>query len=147
MYFRLFPFMILGGGLEELGWRGVAQPEMERGINRPAAAVLVGLIWSLWHLPLFYLPGVGKFGTSFFPFALEIVGTALILAWLYGQTQSILLCILFHAGLNAVACLGLWRPAGRGWLSVFDAGFAILAGTLLLALPAVKPGGFARRQL
>ncbi len=60
MIVPLFLIMIAGGGLEELGWRGVAQPEMERTLRRLAAAVLVGLIWALWHLPLFFLSGVGQ---------------------------------------------------------------------------------------
>ncbi|MGA3137034.1 MAG: type II CAAX endopeptidase family protein [Terracidiphilus sp.] len=138
MFFPLFLVMILGGGLEELGWRGVAQPEMEQGIGRPAAAVLVGLIWSLWHLPLFFLPGVGQYGTNFLSFLIGVVGNALILAWLYGRTQSILLCILFHAGLNTVAALGLAISSGRSGPALLEACFKVLIGALLLfAFPGV----------
>ncbi|MGA2084680.1 MAG: type II CAAX endopeptidase family protein [Terracidiphilus sp.] len=132
MFFPLFLVMILGGGLEELGWRGVAQPEMEQGIGRPAAAVLVGLIWSLWHLPLFFLPGQLQYRTNFPVFVVSVVGSALILAWLYGRTQSILLCILFHAGLNTVAALGLALPSGRSGPALLEACFKLLIGALLL---------------
>lgn len=139
MFFPLFLVMILGGGLEELGWRGVAQPQMEQGIGRPAAAVLVGLIWSLWHLPLFFLPGVGQYGTNFFSFLIGVVGSALILAWLNGRTQSILLCILFHAGLNTVAALGLAIPSGRSGPALLEACFKVLIGALLLfVFPGVR---------
>jgi membrane protease YdiL (CAAX protease family) len=138
MFFALFPVMILGGGLEELGWRGVAQPETERLIARPAAAVLVGLIWAVWHLPLFFLPGAGQYGTNFFMFLLGVVGNALILAWIYGRTSSILLCIFFHASFNATAALGLGIPGGKGWLSTLNVCFGLLAGALLLAVASVK---------
>jgi membrane protease YdiL (CAAX protease family) len=134
MLFPLFLVMIAGGGLEELGWRGVAQPEMERGLRRPAAAVVVGLIWSLWHLPLFFLPGVRQYGTNFPVFAIGLVGGALILAWLYGCTESILLCILFHAGWNAVAALGLAIPSDRRLLALLDACLRVVIGVLLLAV-------------
>jgi len=134
MFVPLFLVMIAGGGLEELGWRGVAQPEMERGLGRPAAAVLVGLIWSLWHLPLFFLPGVGQYGTNFPVFAIGLVGGALILAWIYGRTESILLCILFHAGWNAVAAIGLAIPSDRRLSVVLDACLRVVVGVLLLAV-------------
>ncbi|MGO9776233.1 MAG: lysostaphin resistance A-like protein [Terracidiphilus sp.] len=144
MFFTLFPVMILGGGLEELGWRGVAQPEMERRVARPQAAVLVGLIWSVWHLPLFFLPGASQNGSNFFMFLIGVVGNALILAWIYGRTQSILLCIFFHASFNATAVFGLGIPGGKGWLSALNVSLGVLAGALLLAFASVKPNNAAR---
>jgi Type II CAAX prenyl endopeptidase Rce1-like len=45
--------MVAGGGLEEFGWRGIAQPELERRFRLPAAAWIVGCLWAVWHLPLF----------------------------------------------------------------------------------------------
>lgn len=155
MFLPLFLVMIAGGGLEEPGWRGVAQPETERRVGRPAAAVLVGLIWSLWHLPLFFIPGQLHFGGNFPVFAISVVGAALILAWLYGRTQSILLCILFHAGVNTVAALGWAVPLGRTGPALLEACFKVLAGALLLfAFPgqgdnALQPkpsGGAMERQ-
>jgi membrane protease YdiL (CAAX protease family) len=133
MFVPLFAVMILGGGLEELGWRGVAQPEMERRVGRPAAAVLVGLIWTLWHLPLFLLPGVNQYRMNFAIFAVATVGGALILAWLYGCTASILLCVMFHAAWNAVAALGLAIPSQRASLALFDGLLKVLVGAVLLA--------------
>jgi membrane protease YdiL (CAAX protease family) len=139
MFFPLLLVMIAGGGLEELGWRGVAQPEMERGFRRPAAAVVVGLIWSLWHLPLFFLPGVRQYGANFPLFAIGLVGGALILAWLYGRTESILLCILFHAGWNAVAALGAATPSDPSRLAVLDACLRVGIGALLLVVGSALP--------
>jgi uncharacterized protein len=152
MLLPLFLVMIAGGGLEELGWRGVAQPELERGLRRPVAALLVGLVWALWHLPLFLLPGVGQYGTSFPIFATGVVGGALILAWLYGHTRSVLLCILFHAGWNAIAALGYAVPSSRPLPALLDAGLRVIVGTLLLALDWVssrrrpRPVPISRRE-
>ncbi len=122
--------------MEELGWRGIAQPEMERSLSRPVAAVLVGLIWALWHLLLFVLPGVAQYGTNFPVFAVGVVGNAMMLAWLYGRTESILLCIVFHATLNVVATLGLAIPANRHSQAVLDACLRVVVGALLLAVDA-----------
>jgi len=67
-------------------------------------------------------------------FAIRVVGGALILAWLYGRTQSILLCILFHAGSNAIWALGLAIPYDRPRLTVLDACLRFVVGALLLAV-------------
>jgi membrane protease YdiL (CAAX protease family) len=106
----LFPLMIVGGGLEELGWRGVAQPELERRFCPLIAAIIVGFFWAVWHLPLFFVPGTSQYGTNFGFFTLQIFGTGFITAWLYDKTRSILLCVLFHAAVNAAYAMGLEAP-------------------------------------
>ena len=134
MFFLLFFFMIGGGGLEELGWRGVAQPEMERRLSRFGAAVLVGLLWALWHVPLFDLLGVGQYGTNFPLFTVGVVGSALMLAWLYARTGSILLCIAFHASRNAIWSLGATNPFHQGTAVWVDGFLGVVIGGVLVAI-------------
>lgn len=129
----LFMVMIGGGGLEELGWRGVAQAEMERTIGRARAALLVGLAAAVWHGPLFLIPGVSQYGANFPVFATGVIGSALILAWLYGCTGSVLLCVVFHAAVNAVAALGFVVPHYHSWLALLN---VFLGSVLLLSAPA-----------
>jgi membrane protease YdiL (CAAX protease family) len=131
--------MVLGGGLEELGWRGMAQAELETTIGRQAAAPLVGLVWAVWHLPLFWLPGVGQYQTNFALFTVGVIGGACQLAWLYGNTRSILLCVLFHATWNAISELGFALPS-HGPLAVLDAALRLAVGLALLTIaPPVEP--------
>jgi uncharacterized protein len=131
-FFPLLVFMIAGGGLEELGWRGVAQPELERHLGRELAAVIVGIAWSAWHLPLFFLPGTTQYRTSFLPFSVQVLGAAMILAWLCGHTRSILLCILFHAALNASWLMLLIGAPGGAIRSNYGAPICLLTGSMLL---------------
>ena len=56
----LIPMMLFAGGLEEAGWRYILQPELEKKYPYIAATIIVSLIWWLWHLPLFYINGVGQ---------------------------------------------------------------------------------------
>jgi membrane protease YdiL (CAAX protease family) len=134
-WYRLFPLfliMTIGGGLEELGWRGVAQPELERRISRPAAATAIGIIWALWHLPLFSIPGVGQYGTSFPIFSIGVVGFAFILAWLYAGTRSILLCLIFHAAANTASAMGLVIPSDFVVPAVLDGLLKVVIGLALV---------------
>jgi len=43
--------------IEEFGWRGVAQPILQRHMAPIWAGVLIGIIWGFWHLPAFFLSG------------------------------------------------------------------------------------------
>ncbi len=131
----LFPTMIIGGGLEELGWRGVAQPEFERRTSRLTSALIVGVIWALWHLPLFHIAGLPQSGRNFPLFAADVLANACLLAWVYAGTRSILCCIVFHAMSNTATAMGVLAigpPIGTGaWVAV---GVKLAAAVLLLEI-------------
>lgn len=85
------------GSEEELGWRGFAQPQLQASIGASRAGLIIGLVWSLWHLPLFYfLPSaVGGLPLLFYIPLVSAFG--LLFAWLYnGSGGSVLLCIVLH---------------------------------------------------
>lgn len=96
------PVMIIGGGLEEIGWRMILQPNLENKMNFTFATLLTGVIWSLWHLPLFFMKGTNQFNWSFGAFAITVIGISFILAAIYKISNSIYLCILFHTIWNTL---------------------------------------------
>jgi membrane protease YdiL (CAAX protease family) len=135
----IFSTMILGGGLEELGWRGVAQPMLERRTSRLASAAIVGIAWALWHVPLFFIHGVAQYGANFPLFAADVVGNAFLLAWIYGGTGSILVCILFHAASNTSATMGLGAWDGSPQMAWIGPAVKIALGVaLILLLPRFR---------
>lgn len=87
---------------EEFGWRGYAQDRMTTLFGFIPGSVLLGLIWGVWHLPLFFMPATGHgqlgFGpTGFWTFIVYNVGLALLMAWVYlGTNRSILSAMLLH---------------------------------------------------
>jgi membrane protease YdiL (CAAX protease family) len=98
-----FPInLILGGGLEELGWRWLLQPALEKKMNFTFASLLTGIIWSLWHLPLFFMQGAAQSEMNFLIFAINVIGLAFFLAAIYRASGSIWLCILFHGAWNSL---------------------------------------------
>lgn len=97
------PVLLLGIAVaftvwEELGFRGFALRELERGRSALAAALLVGVAWGLWHLPLAFTPGTPTAEVPFPLFFAELVGSSILYTWLYNSTgQSVLFVTLFHA--------------------------------------------------
>lgn len=85
---------------EELGWRGYALPRLAARLGLGPASLLLGVIWAVWHLPLFFLRGADTYGQSFPLFLLQVTAISVTMAWLYARTESLLLVMLLHAAIN-----------------------------------------------
>ena len=95
---------LIRGGLEEPGWRGLALPVLQRRIGAFQASVVIGVVWALWHVPLFLLPGSSQAGTPFALYAAVVVGISVIATWLYNAAGGrTLVAIVFHTLSNAVS--------------------------------------------
>ncbi|WP_160673689.1 CPBP family intramembrane glutamic endopeptidase [Clostridium sp. C8-1-8] len=102
LYF--FAIMFFGGGVnEEFGWRGFLLPRLQRRLNPFITSVILGIVWSVWHIPLFaitpdnYLIGNLGFVLSFTFYIIETIWLTTIFTWLYNRTKgSLLAVILFH---------------------------------------------------
>lgn len=86
---------------EEVGWRGYAFPHLATHLGLGGASVVLGVIWALWHLPLFFLHGSGSDGQSFPIYLLHVTALSVAMSWLYWKTEgSLLLVMLMHASVN-----------------------------------------------
>ncbi len=103
--------VFFGGGPlgEEPGWRGFALPRMQPRYGPLWGTLLLGVLWTCWHLPDFLTaskgggPGVGwtTFLTNFPIFLLAVVSLAVIMTWVFNHTGgSIFTAILAHASVN-----------------------------------------------
>ena len=97
-----FPIMILAGGLEEVGWRFVLNPALERKLPFSLACLITGVIWSVWHLPVFFIEGSPQAGMNFFIFSIASIGLSFAYAAIYRISKSIWLCVFIHALNNAL---------------------------------------------
>lgn len=135
----LFPVFFLintlfGGPVaEELGWRGFAQPLAQEKYGKVVAGLVIGLIWSLWHLPLMiFLPkAVGNI--PFWAYIPFMTAMGVIFSWLYNHSRgSVLLAILLHGGMNfATGFLGA---------SVFTDQTLLIIYVILIIIVAVLLG-------
>lgn len=97
-------FEILTNG-EEWGWRGYVLPRLQAKYNALTASLIVGVIWSVWHLPKFLGTGMND-ERSFAWFTVAHLALAVLYTWLYNNTRgSILLVVLFHATGNTAGVL------------------------------------------
>jgi membrane protease YdiL (CAAX protease family) len=99
------PFGPLG---EELGWRGYALPRLQARHSALTSSVIIGVLWTFWHIPLFWVPGaaLGPWETvsiaSVSTYLVSTIGTAIIFTWLFNNTRgSVLLAIVLHITTNA----------------------------------------------
>ena len=93
-----FAVMIFGGPVgEELGWRGFVLPKLLKRINPLISSIILGIIWTSWHIPMFYFHVPG-YDISFISYLLETIYLTILFTWLYNNTKgSLLIIILFHS--------------------------------------------------
>jgi membrane protease YdiL (CAAX protease family) len=99
---------ILAGFFEEFGWTGFAYPRMRERFGPSAAALLLGVLWGIWHLPVVdSLGAASPHGTAwpafFAAFVLLMTAVRLLIAWVYDNTDSLRMAQLVHA--SSTGCL------------------------------------------
>lgn len=88
---------------EELGWRGFALPALVEKYNTLNATLLIGIIWTLWHVPLIYLNGAHFTLTTFIMYLVHIICMSVFYSWLYFRSKkSLLLVGLFHGATDGI---------------------------------------------
>lgn len=99
--FFLFVALVGGGLDEEMGWRGYALPRLQSIFSPLWANLLLGVIWSCWHIPLWF-GSVTEHGSLSFPvYLVSTTALSFVLAWIYNGTgNSLLLAVLAHTVSN-----------------------------------------------
>jgi membrane protease YdiL (CAAX protease family) len=102
--FSSFPSLLVAlvlaaikGPIEEFGWRGLALPLLQQKLAPIGAALMLGVIWGIWHLPAFLLSGTQQSEWSFSAFFAGCIALSIIITPLFNASRgSILLPALFH---------------------------------------------------
>jgi len=143
--------LLLGGPLgEEFGWRGYALPALQAGYGWRASSLILGGVWGLWHLPLFFVAGSVQSRLPVLPFLMSAVALSVVFGWLSARSHgSVLPALALHTAVNwwAWAIPGL-LVAGNQRQMVLALGMLTLLAIGLLTWPAEQtarppcpPGG------
>jgi membrane protease YdiL (CAAX protease family) len=139
--------LLIGGILgEEPGWRGFALPRLQARYGALTGSVVLGVLWSLWHIPLILVPGGATWTGSLALFAVLGIALTLIHTWVYNGTRASLLAVmLLHASINTSTRLilpnipGLSRDDGNLTLVVVYSAVALLIIVLTKGGMAATP--------
>ena len=115
-------FMLFLGPFEEFGWRGFLLPLMQRIMTPALAGLLIGLVWSIWHIPAFFLDGAPHGAWSMMPFIIGVTSVGVIMAVAYNKTNgNLLFPIILHWQLNIV----FW-PEAQPWENYLNLALAVV---------------------
>lgn len=126
---ELVIFVLVVG--EETGWRGFLLPRLRERLSLPAAGIVSGIVWSLWHLPIYLQPGQGL--AAFGVFAWWTIPFALVMAFVVERARSsILVATVMHGAANISIPL-LLPGVDRTWtLIATGALYLLFAGALVI---------------
>lgn len=134
--FELLIFsLLLGPTGEEAGWRGFALRFLQKRFNAVIASVILGIIWSVWHLPMWFIPGLPEGQIPFWLFTVDHIAGTIFLTWIFNSTRgSLLLVCLLHLSQNlAFEAISLFKliPIEIGYIAIVAVDI-ILAVIILL---------------
>ncbi|QQO08767.1 CPBP family intramembrane glutamic endopeptidase [Breznakiella homolactica] len=137
--------VFLGGGQEEIGWRGYILPFLEKRFGRICGSLVLSVIWACWHIPLWFVPGASQGYMNFFGFLMLTTGYSFFFAWvLRASGNRPLSALIAHGTANAfipvfpvvIMIPGAAQP--RFWLWV--------SFTLVIGIVTTAAGEISRRR-
>ena len=142
----LLPYFLLnfflGGPLgEELGWRGYALPILQEKNNALVSSIIIGVIWSLWHLLHFFSPTSLLSTTPIFLYFIFTSSLSVLFTWVYNNSNgSVLLCMLFHTCNNFFGTVLPVIPESNGSLIpiYLNTGLVMIVAFVLVFLAGPK---------
>ena len=130
------PLLFIGPLSEEIGWRGYALERLQTRWNALTSSLMVGLVWGLWHLPLFFMVGTSQheLGIPFIGFLVGMMANSIFYTWLYNNTkQSLWSAILLHwlyTYAAQVVSSGVTRSPLYNWLECLP--YVVMAFVVVL---------------
>jgi membrane protease YdiL (CAAX protease family) len=133
---------------EEFAWRGYAQPRLIRQFGLIAGLLALGIIWGVWHTPIYYVIHVYPDHPFLGPFILTPIDNILVvvpMAWLYIKSRSIWVPTFTHAFADILwGFSGLMFPATheiQNW-AVLQVVQVIISAVLLVNLLSKRQNNY-----
>jgi len=95
----LFAFLVGPLG-EETGWRGFALPRLQTCFSAFTSTLILGIIWTTWHIPLWFVPDSPQTEVPFGAFIVMCVSFSFILTWAYNNSKGSILIAVYSIGVS-----------------------------------------------
>ncbi|MET1248985.1 CPBP family intramembrane glutamic endopeptidase [Sporolactobacillus sp. STCC-11] len=132
-FFLALPGNLIIGGLEEAGWMYILQPELNKKYGFVLSAVSVGIIWVLWHIPLFFIPGTNHCAglINFWMFAVQVIAFRFFYGAVYKISGKgrVFMCVLFHTMFNAAS--PIFGTMTMTWAGTIVANAVMVLGSIV----------------
>ena len=106
-----FIILTVAAGIgEEFGWRGFLLPRLQTRHNALISSLIVGVIWAIWHIPLFFIKGTGQYDIqsqggllpAILGYSIFVIFSSIQFTWVFNNTKgSVLLAAVMHGASNA----------------------------------------------
>jgi membrane protease YdiL (CAAX protease family) len=137
----LIVFVMVFG--EEVGWRGFATPRLHARFGLLISSAIVGVLWSLWHLPLFFMPSMPQYQHPFIPYIGYLIALSILLGWITQRTTgSVIVATVFHGAVNTFGIVTGVPFTVRGWTNF--ASYAIVAAAVVLVVEFLGSESYVR---
>lgn len=108
-----FPYLLImiffGGGQEEIGWRAYISPILENRHGLIVGGLILGIVWAVWHLPLWFMYGASQTYMNFFGFTLMTIGYSYFLSWVMEASGNRPMSgLVAHGAANAFVTIFPW---------------------------------------
>ena len=92
----------IGAFGEEVGWRGFLTPRLYKLTNFTTTSIIIGIIWTIWHLPLMLMTNYGGGFTilKLLFSVISLISISFMLTWLRIKSGSLLVGLFYHASHN-----------------------------------------------
>jgi membrane protease YdiL (CAAX protease family) len=113
----LFLWIFTYGIGEEIGWRGYALPRLQEKMSALSATLVLGALWALWHLPIFFYLFDPAIAIGWF---FGLMSGAILFTWIYNSTDGSLLAVaLWHGSFNFITASAAGEGLGAAIMSTF----------------------------
>lgn len=142
---------LAAGFFEELGWTGLATPQLRQRYGFFATSLILGVVWGAWHFPPAMWGSGDSAGAT--PLILNVIVAMfaillpyrVLMVWVYDHTESLLVAMLMHASLDP-SIFYVLQPPASGWAFViyYLAVGAMLWGVVAAVAIAQRRAAFNR---
>lgn len=127
--------LLMGPTAEEPGWRGYFFTEVsdQRGILK--GSVITGLVWGLWHTPLWLMEGLSPLNLVVYAvsFIGAIIGISIIMGYIFGRHRNLIYCTIIHLLFNFLNALVIFdQNSLTSALAIYAVLYLLAAGITVL---------------